>query len=231
MTEPPRPARDVLVGGAKAARERLGLRQEDVAKRLRELGLTSWLRGTVAQVEVGARRLTLQEFFLLALVYETTPAALVGGEDEELVALTTTTAMRAGDLRSLLSGQVVATDRLRPETGIGTTRATLSHAVGQPTSPEVGEAERYVARRLRKSVEEINAAAVERWGRSLSEERDRRLDVHTGVSARRLQALRGHVTRELLTELMPDARGRQAPAQPAPTQAEQRSEEGSSRRQ
>ena len=79
------PLREVLASGAKAARTELGLRQEDAAIRVRQLGLASWLRGTVAQVEVGARRLTTEELVILALAYETTPAALVTGEGHELV--------------------------------------------------------------------------------------------------------------------------------------------------
>jgi transcriptional regulator with XRE-family HTH domain len=213
MTETPRPSRDILVGGARAAREHLGLRQEDAAKRLRELGLASWLRGTVAQVEVGARRLTLQEFFALAIMYETTPAALIGGEDEDLVALTTTTAICAGDLRSLLSGQVITADRLRPGTSIGSTRAAVGRAVaGGSTGSDIGEAERYVARRLGVTVEHVNDAALARWGRSLSEERDRRVaEPAEGASPRQLQALRGHVTRELLADLTRDLTLKRSP--------------------
>jgi hypothetical protein len=66
----------------------------------------------------------------------------------------------------------------------------------------VGDAERHAARKLGTTPEQINVAALRRWGRTLAEERDHRLSEQTAeLSARSRQALRGHITRDLLTEL------------------------------
>src|SRR5205823_6116115 len=83
-----RPLREVLAAGMKEARHRLGLRQEDAAARVRGYGLSTWIRGTVAQAEVGARRFALEEVLLLSLAYETSLAELIAGDDDELVELT-----------------------------------------------------------------------------------------------------------------------------------------------
>ena len=68
-----------------------------------------------------------------------------------------------------------------------------------------GEAERKAARKLSVPPVVISVAAYARWGRSLTEERDRRVAerVSKGASARTVQALRGHVSRALLAELAP----------------------------
>ena len=71
------------------------------------------------------------------------------------------------------------------------------------------EAEMQAARRLRTFPLAVAAAARKRWGRSLTEERDRRVAEQTPADAipRTLQALRGHVTRALLEELRQDVEG------------------------
>src|SRR5689334_11699780 len=107
MASAARPLRAVLADGLRTRRTDLGLRQEEAATRAREHGLTSWIRGTVAQAEVGARRLTFEEVILLSLAYETTPAALVVGADSDLVELAPRAQVPAGTLRDLLSGQAV----------------------------------------------------------------------------------------------------------------------------
>lgn len=64
------------------------------------------------------------------------------------------------------------------------------------------DAERKAARRLGVTTEAIVNAARRLWGRTLTKERDTRVKDSKGTdSARSLQALRGHVTRELLDEL------------------------------
>src|SRR5262245_8352682 len=60
-------------------RETANLRQEQIAASARKVGFHSWARGTVAMIESGRRRLTLEEFLLI-------PAILgnVGIENVEL---------------------------------------------------------------------------------------------------------------------------------------------------
>jgi len=74
---------------------------------------------------------------------------------------------------------------------------------------KLGDAEQKAARRLRTFPFAVAAAARDRWARSFTEERDRRVaeQAPPGVSARALQALRGHVTRGMLEELRPKIEG------------------------
>ena len=67
-----------------------------------------------------------------------------------------------------------------------------------------GEAEQKAARRLGVPAFAIALEARHRWQRSLSAERDHRVAAQApGLEPRRLQAIRGHVSRVLLTELAP----------------------------
>ncbi len=189
--------REVLAAGLKGVRMGHGLRQEDAAARIRAHGLTSWIRGTVAQAEVGARRLTFEEVLLLSSAYEVTPAALIAGADEDLVELAPRALVPVATLRALVAGRTVP--------------RTIRENVSDQPPEGIGEAERHVARRLGTSPELVNEMALALWGRSLAEERERRLtDQPEGLSPRRLQALRGHVTRDLIAELVPELRRRTA---------------------
>jgi hypothetical protein len=220
-----RPLRDLLAAGVKAARLNVGLRQDDAAARLRAHGLTTWLRGTVAQAETGSRRFSLEEVVLLALAYDTTPAELVAGRDHELVELSPEARISVAALRAVLSGDEQAIHTLDPQTvdmpatRSGSTKAARSsrfpdvladarrfgirrHADVDRALERIGDPERYAARKLGTTPERINLAALALWGRTLAEERDHRVKQEgDDTSARGLQALRGHVTRDLMTEL------------------------------
>lgn len=66
-------------------------------------------------------------------------------------------------------------------------------------------AEQKAARRFGIEARELSLIAHAVWGRGLSVERDHRLLMRVGADTptRTVQALRGHITRELLTELEP----------------------------
>jgi hypothetical protein len=67
-----------------------------------------------------------------------------------------------------------------------------------------GDAETRAARRLGREPVEVARAARLLWGRSLADERERRLAEQLGgerVPARSMTARRGHITRELIEEL------------------------------
>jgi hypothetical protein len=66
-----------------------------------------------------------------------------------------------------------------------------------------GDAEQKAANVLDVSPHAVALAARSRWGRSLTEERDRRVSAASESTPRTLQALRGHATRALLDELRP----------------------------
>ena len=67
-----------------------------------------------------------------------------------------------------------------------------------------GEVELKAAKRLGVEPEAVSLAAFGRWGHSLTDERDAQVETAVaGASPRTAQALRGHVTRQLIAELEP----------------------------
>lgn len=81
--------------------------------------------------------------------------------------------------------------------------------MGPPVpTPRGGEPERRAGRDLEIGAVEVSKLAQHLWSRTLKEEREARVQerVEAGASRRTLQAVRGHVTRELLAELR-EARG------------------------
>ncbi|MFD0279773.1 hypothetical protein ACFVHB_38595 [Kitasatospora sp. NPDC127111] len=213
------PLRDVLAAGLKALRQARGLRQEEAAARIRQQGLTSWIRGTVAQGEVGARRFSIEEVLVLALALDAAPADFITGADDRLIELAPGAHLPAAALRALLSGDQQAVRRLTPQpvdkpvavvSSAELLEAARRSGLADPVLVEratlaVSDAERHVARKVGTSPEWVNLVALARWERTWSEERDRRLAGRAAeATPRQLQALRGHITRELLTELEDD---------------------------
>jgi len=185
------PLRQVLGAGLKHVRQAQGLSQEQAAELVQQYGLTTWIRGTVAQAEVGARRLPLEEVLLLAVAFGITPVELLTGADDDLIELAPDAFLTTATVRALLSGE----------------RRRHPQPVGTPAVGTVGEAERYVARKVGTTPEIVNEVALQRWDRTWSQERDRRLAERAPeASAGQRHALRGHITRELLTELENDLR-------------------------
>jgi transcriptional regulator with XRE-family HTH domain len=189
-------------------REACGIRQEEVAVAARKYGL-KWTRATIAAIELGQRRLPLGELALIPVVLA--EADVTGGrilaladlvpDDDRLVRVARGLELPAKAARALLGGQEVALPT-------------------PPIAEACGDAETKAASTLRVSPEAIVQAAHRRWGRSLTAERDRRVEAYTAPMLtldpaeaarpgwpRRLQAIRGHVTRELLEELRPLLKG------------------------
>lgn len=80
--------------------------------------------------------------------------------------------------------------------------AAPARVKAQAVHEAAGEAEQKAARKLGVHPATVALAAQRRWGRSLTAERDQRvMDRSSGESPRRVQAIRGHVTRVLIAEL------------------------------
>jgi transcriptional regulator with XRE-family HTH domain len=215
----------------RAMRERANLRQEELADAARRIGLR-WTRATVAGIESGRRRLSLEEALLLPLALERANVYALGP------------GLRRPNLRDLLpSDETWLT--------VGHSRVNSNFladtAFGHRTAPPVplqrvrfrehpavladakrawkriwhdadfdkdvmalaevdalGEAEEKAASKLGVTATLVALAARKLWGRSLTQERDRRVAENgTQRSAATLQAIRGHVTRALLEEIEP----------------------------
>jgi len=68
---------DVIVSNIKSLRARRGLDQDDVVKAMRELGFTNWHRQTMSKIELGQRRVTLEELLGLVLVFKASWGSLL----------------------------------------------------------------------------------------------------------------------------------------------------------
>ena len=218
--------RQLLGGRLKTLREQHGCRQEVLALVARRWGLP-WRREVVTMLEAGRRHLTTEEWLLLPTVMTAafvppepfTWTDLVRGMDH--VALTPELNIAGATLESLVTREGVLEARLdqtveRPETR-KTNDLLQVEAVGRRWWPggvppsvvgvvlraAAGEAERKAARVLDVTPLLVALAAVKCWGRPLTDEREDRIAKAgaESVSARVLQARRGHVTRTLLAEL------------------------------
>lgn len=190
------------------ARESHLLRQDELASIGRAWGL-DWTQATVAAIEAGRRRLTLEEFLLLPWVASgsgTGPAYALGGKSTAMqlseffvgdpdrpVRLSAAVTMKGRGLQEIVAGRA-ALDDASVE---ALTRARLAER------DQWGDAERKAARRLGRTSLIVAGAARKRWGRSFTEERDARLAAQatSATPPRALQALRGHITRALIEEL------------------------------
>ncbi|SED63814.1 Helix-turn-helix [Streptomyces sp. 3213] len=225
MEHTPQTLRQVLGAGLREIRKARGLKQEEAAALLQRHGLTTWIRGTVAQAEVGARRIALEEVLLLALAFEVPPADFVAGAPDDLVELSPGVRLTVAAVKALLSGNTAAVQAIPAQAVEITESLALTNrtsdflaevqrsgrvdpALVERAVASVGEAERHVARKIGTSPEWVNLVALRRWDRTLSQERDLRLQERRPEASKgQLATLRGHITRELLTELEHDLRG------------------------
>ena len=225
MTEQ-RSLKEVIGQSVRRIREERRWRQADLSRVARDHGL-DMSESAVAGLEAGRRELNVGEFTLLAMALQVPPADLLAGDGEEMVQLTEGAALSLGGVCEVLG----AYDAL-PELTMGDVDLPKSRnfnwrdwaaRVGQSldqfeavapgitytraaqAEQAVGDTERKAANRLGTTPVLVSVAAFGRYGCSLADERDARVEESAPDDAtdRTLQALRGHVTRELLDELRP----------------------------
>lgn len=203
--ESPAPTHYAVVGGHLAElRGARGWRQDDVARAMQAAGC-SWTRAVVASVEAGRRDVAVPEVAVLSRVFGVPVKAWYAGEGRVTMGEGATWELSA--LRDYLSGAEPAFEDERMDEPA---RRDPRHAeelmaafMGAVRRNGPGEAEQVAARRLDRSHDQVVAASRALWGRTLTAERDARVDQQAGADAspRRLQAIRGHVTRGLYAEL------------------------------
>jgi hypothetical protein len=180
----------------------------------------TWQVGTLTQVEAGVRPLAVEELLLLCAAYRVSLAELAGSDPDE-VELAAGARLPAVAVRALLADggeelRALPDDALdvpatRPVPAVPTPDALVDAAarlgvrgqveVGRALAA-IGEAERNAARRLGVSPERLVLAAVGRWGKPFSLERDARIARRRATTEPdRHITLRGLVTREMLAEL------------------------------
>jgi hypothetical protein len=217
-----RSLRQVLATGVARVRAERGLGDTEAAALLRSYGLVGWQAGTLTQVEAGVRPLAVEELVLLCAAYRVSAAELTGAGAEP-VELTAGARLPAAAVRAVLAddGEVL---RALPADALDVP-ATRPVTPGLPPPPDslvdsarrfgvqgptevgralaqIGDAERNAARRLGVTPERLVLAAVGRWGKPFTAERDARIALRRSTTEPDLHiTLRGLVTRELLAEL------------------------------
>lgn len=182
-------------------RAKRGLTQDGLARRLRDYYGLGWDRPTVGRLEAGEREsLDLGALVALALVLDVEDLAELTGEGSEMLTLADGLAVRGGALAGLLRGE---RPRAIPPADFEDAHSEMGALLGVIKSAEKSDAERKAAVRLGIDATALGVAACHLWGRSLTQERDRRVEEATDADAspRSVQATRGHVTRTLLAEV------------------------------
>jgi transcriptional regulator with XRE-family HTH domain len=210
---------DAIVGSnVRRLRIARGWSQDEVARRAREEGL-QWSRSSVAAVEATNKTIDVSELVLLSLALDARIDELLAGD--ERVQLGDDTTRRLWEVRRILAsdgarkgieppkGEIEIMTRKEMEARMPNLRGFMEDArqdlSARAASAASGEAEQKAARKFGIGAQQLSIFAFDLWGRSLTEERDARVneaDAQSG-SAKSLQALRGHVTRHLLAELAP----------------------------
>lgn len=213
--------REVVGENVRRIRDEAGARQDDVAAAARGVGL-SWTRSKIAALERGEKALDLAEAVLLAEAMGVVAGHSVGVADllagDGAVRLSRVRVIHRKALRRFLDGDPVELfvgdlpgGRERMQTALAkvagglqrmallagpgrTNVGTLRHA-----ETVAGEAEERAGRTLGLSKVEVAYLAAGLWGRTLAEERDRRVGDDVPLTSR--SAKRGRVTRQLVEDL------------------------------
>jgi hypothetical protein len=165
-------------------------RQDDVALKARQLGF-DWHRDTVAAIENDLRKLTIGEFIYIPLILDMSDHAdLFPVGDDTVIEMAPGLEVKAYSLRSFFSAHRAP----RPTRVPSLTKVTKRIAERQ-------SAEIKAAMKLNIGVKELEAICKQKYGRSFSRERDSRITNKDELSARSLQAKRGHAARQLVDEL------------------------------
>lgn len=187
------------VVGENLRRLRLARRwtQDTAAREFAAAGL-HWNRTHLAALESGRREtVDAGTLVLLAAALDASVLDLCQGEgdvlltpraDAEDYGVTSTRAQ----LRQWFSGEESNIMIRGTQAGIDAVKRSEHQARSIPV-----EADRVLAERLGRSVKDVIEAAEGLWGRSLTEERDRRVAELGELSIGERQARQGHITREL----------------------------------
>lgn len=175
-------------------REKRGQTQDEVVRGLRKLGL-DWSRSHLAKIEAGTTPLDrLPDLLVVADSFGISLADLLGAKDAAaaLISLNDVAAVEGSEAAEKLDVRV---------------RVTWSEdaAAAALEADARGDAEIKAARRLGVDSLDVATAALRTFRRSLTDEREERVSqrARKGASDRTRQAIRGHVTRELVEELRP----------------------------
>ncbi len=219
MNEADRPTLKSAIGArVRVLREQAGLTQDALVLEARRWSLP-WTRSTLTKIELGDRSLAVEELPLLAGALKVPMVELVPPGPAWLWLLPGA-AIRGDALRGLLVGAdpgQLSARNFNVEWSRSFSKAladlteTADHVASiWPDAPArtidlareaaAGETERRAARRLGLHPEQVATLAYRRWGMSLTAKREQRLREQKRPED--AMALRGHVTRALVAELV-----------------------------
>lgn len=198
----------VLGSSLRSQRERRGMRQDELAARMRAIGF-EWGQATVSAVEGGRRRLSIEELAVLASVLSVALADLL--DSDEVVQLNVTTATPARVVANLIEGgpwKPADHPSTHARTTLTEANARWPNVKGKEAfnalQAAFGDAETKAAKRLGVETIDVALAAVRTWKHGFTEERDARVEAtDRALSPRSRQAVRGHVARTMTEELRP----------------------------
>ena len=215
------------------ARQNRGWTQERLALGIRQTWDLGWSRATVTATESGRRELSAKEFFALLDVLVISPTEFLGdssadtttqlvvGRRSEMAKAGSVTlgivrrVLRQGRASQIADGrdtpwtrraseQIRSLPQISGELEAAGVKATAKSCIAV-LDGESGEAEKKLAARLGITPRNVAVRAVKLWGRTLTAEREARLENRLGdtpdSSVRSLRTTRGHITRELIAEL------------------------------
>jgi len=238
MTKQAQPLSSVIGAELRTLREAGGLRQEQLAAEARRRFGLPWTRATVAAIELGRRQVSIGELLLLPQILGQAGAGWGYAvrdfvpDDDRPVLVAGGAVAPARVVRTWLpetAGESIATPKPRstapPFTLPRTWLIAMLRVKRLEDVPErfwfdvalesAGDAEQKSAASLGVQPLALALAARHAWARSLTAERDQRVNATASAVERdptapadpewprRLQAIRGHVTRELLAQLRP----------------------------
>ena len=177
----------------RSCRETHGLRQDQLAFVARAWGLQDWTSATVAAIEIGRRRLSIDELVLLPwIAVRVDPASALrrpersgalelssfcaGGPDDQRVTVTDLVTLTAGGLQAVLSGQSSAAGLAGAALKSPRRRKKQATQVAAKLDAEVK-----VARKLGVPPERVVELSRRLWGQDLTAERDARVQLSIGI--------------------------------------------------
>nr|BFE30663.1 hypothetical protein GCM10010200_029140 [Actinomadura rugatobispora] len=178
-------------------REARGQTQREAAAFVRGFGL-AWTPANIASIESGRREtIDIGAFSVLALAYDVPPSRFFEGKGE--VRLGAEVSAELEYYRGWLDRQVPKP----PLTMTGRTARKVLDAMPDDGKIQF-QADAELADRLGLEPKDVYRPAMELWGgRTLHEERDRRLAELGQMTPTQRRTRRGHITRQLAKELEP----------------------------
>jgi transcriptional regulator with XRE-family HTH domain len=208
-------------------REQARLTQHEAARLLSRRG-APWHRSKIAAIESGERpNVSIADVLLLAHTFNVELAELFDGDgDVELSQLATLPRPLIRDIirgMASLEGSKDWDPHTRHDELLGLARIRTA---GEGTRFGAREADQMLARRLDVPVRAVTEIARELWDKTLTDERDERVNQLGDLPLSERPAHRGHITRELSHQIEDELRARGLlPDQPEPTNENEEKEE------